>query len=419
VAFFRNDTVNLLNLHYGIHTLALSGGGTFFGAYLLRSGVPAPAVLAALAAILAGRFVIRPFVLMPARRFGLKPLVIAGTIMTGLQYPLLAEVRGVGWQLAALCAIASAGDTLYWTCYHAYFASLGDADHRGHQLGAREAIAAIVGVVGPLATGWTLTTLGPRVAFDATAVVLLLGALPILATRNVPVAAAAPGALRAAVLGVLMFLADGWIAAGFYFVWQMALFLALGESFTAYGGALALAALIGAASGLLLGRYIDAGHGERAAWLATGSLAVVIALRTGSSTDPVLAVVANAAGALVPALYVPTLMTAIYNQAKGSPCALRFHIATEGGWDAGAAGACMAVAALLWAGAPIWLGIALSLPGAAAALALLRRYYGEARASRSSPANACGDSRDERSHRSAAPPCSTAPERRVAGAKGV
>jgi hypothetical protein len=376
VAFFRNDTVNLLNLHYGIHTLALSGGGTFFGAYLLHSGVPAPAVLAALAAILAGRFVIRPFVLLPARRFGLKPLVIAGTVMTGLQYPLLAEVRGIGWELVALCAITSAGDTVYWTCYHAYFASLGDADHRGHQLGAREAIAATVGIIGPLATGWTLTTLGPKVAFDATAVVLLLGALPILGTRNVLVADTAPGAFRAAALGLLMFMADGWIATGFFFVWQMALFLALGESFSAYGGAMALAALVGAVSGLVLGRYIDAGHGGRAAWLAAGSLGLVIALRTVSSTDPILAVVANAAGALVPALYVPTMMTAVYNQAKGSPCALRFHIATEGGWDAGAASACIIVAALLWAGAPIWLGIALSLPGAAAAFALLRGYYG-------------------------------------------
>ena len=377
MAFFRNDTVNLLNLHYGIHMLALSGGGAFFLAFLLRAGVPAPAVLAALALILAGRFVIRPFVLVPARRFGLKPLVIAGTVMTGLQYPLLAEVHGVGWRLLALCAISSVGDTVYWTCYHAYFASLGDADHRGHQIGAREAIAALVGIVGPLATGWALTTLGPRIAFDATAVVLLLAALPIFGTRNVAVASEAPGAFRAAVPGMLMFLADGWIAAGFYFVWQIALFLALGESYTAYGGAMALAALVGAVIGLLLGRFIDAGHGGRAVWLAVGSLVIVIGLRAASCEDPVLAVVANAAGALVPALYIPTLMTAVYNQAKGSPCALRFHIATEGGWDAGAASGCMAVAALLWAGAPISLGILLSLFGTAASFTLLRRYYGE------------------------------------------
>src|ERR1700722_9091873 len=105
MAFFRNQTVNLINLHYGIHALALSGGGAFFAAFLLRADVPASAVLAALALILAGRFVIRPLLLAPARRFGLRPLVIAGTVMSGLQYPLLAEVHGVGWRLMAACAV--------------------------------------------------------------------------------------------------------------------------------------------------------------------------------------------------------------------------------------------------------------------------------------------------------------------------
>jgi DHA1 family inner membrane transport protein len=376
MAFFRNDTVNLLNLHYGVHSLALSGGGAFFTAYLLAAGVPAPAVLAALALILAGRFAIRPLLLMPATRWGLRPLVIAGTVLSGLQYPLLAEVHGVGWQLLALCAVSSVGDTVYWTSYHAYFASLGDAEHRGHQIGAREAIAAVVGIVGPLVTGWALTTLGPRIAFDATAVVLLLAALPILGTPNVPVVKTAPGALRAALPGVLMFLADGWVSAGFYFVWQIALFLALGESFTAYGGAMALAALAGAASGLVLGRLIDAGHGGRAVWLAAGSLVLVIGLRAASYGNPLWAVVANAAGALVPALYIPTVMTAVYNQAKRSPCVLRFHIAAEGGWDAGAASGCLLAAGLLWAGAPMSLAILLSLLGTAASFCLLRRYYG-------------------------------------------
>src|SRR6516165_5391271 len=92
MAFFRNDTVNLLNLHYGIHALALAGGGAFYFAFMLEAGVPAPVVLAALALILAGRFAIRPLLLVPARRFGLKPLVIAGTVLSSLQYPLLAEV---------------------------------------------------------------------------------------------------------------------------------------------------------------------------------------------------------------------------------------------------------------------------------------------------------------------------------------
>lgn len=376
MAFFRNTTVNLLNLHYGVHALALSGGGAFFAVFLLRAGVPAPGVLASLAAILIGRFCIRPFVLPMGKRFGLKPLVIAGTILTALQYPLLAEVDGVGWPLFVLCAVSAIGDTFYWTSYHAYFASLGDSEHRGHQIGAREAIAALVGIVAPLLTGWALVGLGPRIAFGVTAAVLMLSALPLLWTPNIAIPDEAPGAFRAALPGVLMFLADGWIASGYYFVWQIALFISLGESFAAFGGAMALAAVAGAVSGLLLGRFIDAGHGRWAVWLASGSMAVTLLARAGGYGDPAMAVAANAAGALVLALYVPTVMTAVYNQAQGSPCVLRFHIATEGGWDAGGAGGCLLAAGLLAMGASFAAAILISLAGAAAAFLLLRRYYG-------------------------------------------
>ena len=376
MAYFRNSTVNLLNLHYGIHALALSGGGAFFAVFLLKSGVPTPAVLASLAAILLGRFLIRPSVLVLARRVGLKPLVIAGTVVGALQYPLLAQVGGVGPALFALCAVSSVGDTYYWTTYHAYFASLGDAEHRGHQIGAREAIAAVVGIIGPLATGWALTTLGPRVAFDVTAVVLVLAALPIVWTPNVKVAWTAPGAFKASIPGVLLFASDGWCAATFYFLWQIALFISLGESFSAFGGAMALAALVGAVSGLALGRLIDLGHGSRVAWVALAALTVTIALRAISYGDAPLAVAANAFGALVACLYAPTMGTAIYNQAKRSPCPLRFHIAAEGGWDLGGASASLVAAGLLACGLPLGGGILLSFAGVPALFVLLRRYYG-------------------------------------------
>ncbi len=375
MAFFRNTTVNLLNLHYGVHALALSGGGAFFAVFLLRAGVPAHGVLASLAAILVGRFFIRPWVLVLGKRYGLKPLVIAGTILTALQYPLLAEVQGVGWPLLVLCLVSSLGDTFYWTSYHAYFASLGDAEHRGHQIGAREALAAVVGIAAPLLTGWALVTLGPRIAFGATAVVLMLSALPLLRTPNVLIAAEAPGSFRAALPGILMFAADGWTAAGYVFVWQIALFISLGESFAAFGGAMALAAIAGAITGLLLGRFIDAGHGRRAVWLAVGAMAATLIFRANGYGHPAIAVVANAAGALVNAFYTPTMMTAVYNQSQASPCTLRFHVATEGGWDAGGAAGCLAAAALLWAGAPLSAAILLSLLGTTAAFVLLRRYY--------------------------------------------
>jgi hypothetical protein len=310
-------------------------------------------VLLSVAAVLLGRFLVRPSVLMLARRVGLKPLVIAGTLMASAQYLVLPAVHDVGLALLVLCVITSVSDTYYWTCYHAYFAMLGDTEHRGHQVGAREAIAAIAGIIGPLATGWALAVLGPRAAFGANAVVLALSALPIVWTPNARIAWNAPGVFRAALPGVLLFAADGWMVAGYWVVWSIALFIALGESFSAFGGAMALSAVVGAVSGLALGRLIDTGRGMRAASIALAVLLATIGLRAASYGNATLAVIANACGALVGCIYVPALGTAIYNQAKRSPCALRFHIAAEGGWDLGGATASLISAALLWLGAPL------------------------------------------------------------------
>jgi MFS transporter, DHA1 family, inner membrane transport protein len=373
--FFRNRTVNLLNMHYAVHAMALSGGAAFFSVYLLKAGVSAQGVLVSLAAILLGRFVLRPIVVPLGVRFGLRALVIAGTLLSASQYALLARVHGVGPALYLLCAVSSAGDTLYWTGYHAYFAALGDHEHRGSQTSAREAIAAAVGIAAPIATAFGLTLLGPAPTFLLTTIVVALSAVPLLFTPDVTVEPRAPGAFKASLSGAKLFAADGWQGAGFYFVWQLVLFFSLGPSFLNFGGALAAAALVGAAGGLVLGHNIDAGHGARAAWIATAAMAAAILLKFLVPGHPVLAVTANALGALAACLYMPTLMTAVYNQAKRSPSVLRFHVAAEGGWDIGSASALLLTALLVHLGASLSFGLLLSLLGTAAALLQLRRYF--------------------------------------------
>lgn len=375
MGFFRNSTVNLLNLHYGILSIAQNGGAAFFAIYLLKSGVPTSGVLVSLALILLGRFVIRPIVIGFAVRWGLRVMVVAGTVLSALQYPLLAEVHGVGLALAGLVVMSAVGDTVYWTTYHAYFAALGDDDLRGQQIGVREAIAAVVGIASPLLTGWTLVTFGPRVAFGATSVTAALAALPILWAPEVKVKPHVPGAFRAAVPGMLLFMADGWVAAGYVFVWQIALFVSLDESLFAFGGALAFAALVGAIGGLTLGRQIDAGHGKQAVWYAFGMFALIVVLRAAATGNARIGVLANALGALGACLYIPTLMTAVYTLAKRSPCPLRFHVATEGGWDVGGATGLLAAALATRLGMPLSASILLSLAGVAAIIIMLRRYY--------------------------------------------
>jgi hypothetical protein len=191
----------------------------------------------------------------------------------------------------------------------------------------------------------------------------------------VAVKAEAPGAFRAARLGALLTGTDGWFAGSYYYVWQIALFLTLRESFAAYGGAMALAALVGAAGGMLLGRHIDAGGGRRAVAIAYGLAAGVLLLRAASLGLPWLAVAANAPGALVATLLSPALMTPVYNLAKASPCPLRFHIATEGGWDIGCAGASLIAAGLTAAGVSLSVSILLAIPGLIVAVGVLARYY--------------------------------------------
>ena len=375
MAFLHNRTVNLLNLHYIVASIAQSGGGAFYGVWLLKAGLAPASVLVTLAGIFALRFVVRPIVLPLAIRLGLRALVILGTVAMGISFMVLAEVHGADWTLVRLVLVAAVADVLYWPSYHAYFAALGDADHRGQQLGLREASVAAVGIATPLATGWLLVVFGPRAAFYTSAAAAALAAIPLLWTPDVRVKRAAPGAFRAAISGAMLFIGDGWISAGYLIAWQLALFLALGRNVMAYGSALAIAAFVGVVGGLFLGRLIDAGRGARAVWLAGGVLVLVIMLRAAAAQQPILAVGANALGALVACLYIPTVMTAVYNQAKRSPCVMRFHITAEAGWDIGVStGLCIA-ALLVWAGIAVAPTILVSLVGAVFVLAQLRRYY--------------------------------------------
>jgi hypothetical protein len=378
MAFFHNRTVNLLNLHYTIASVASGGGGAFFAVYLLKSGLSIAQTLLVLAAIFATRLVIRAALLPIAIRVGLRVLVIAGSVMMGISYLFLAHVHGgLSASLATLIIVAAVADTVYWPSYHAYFAALGDEEHRGQQTGMREAIAALLGIVSPLVAGWLLVTFGPIAAFYATGAIQALSAIPIFWTPDVPVARHAPGAFRAAVAGAMLFIGDGWVAAGYFVTWQIALFLSLGRDVMAYGGALAIAALVGAVSGLFLGRLIDSGKGTRAVWYSIALAVVVVVMRASAGHNAVLAVTANALGALVGCVYVPTMMTAVYNTAKRSPCVMRFHIAAEGGWDIGVSTGLSLAALLVWLGVPVAWTILMSLVGLAFVFALLQRYYGQ------------------------------------------
>jgi MFS transporter, DHA1 family, inner membrane transport protein len=374
MAFFRNDAVNRVNVHSAIQAFAQAGGGVFVIVFLLRGGLSVALTLLAMAAILAVRFILRPLILPLAKRLGMKPLLITGTLVLAVQYPVVATVQGIGMPLVAFCLVAAIGDIFYWPTYNAYFASVGDAEHRGHQIGAREALVAVAGILAPLLGAWALITVGPHPMFAAFGVIQALTVLPLIGAPNVSVKPAAPGGFRAAWLGAILSASDGWFDACFIFVWQIALFFSLSQNYSAYGGAMALAGLVGAVFGMMLGRHIDVGHGVRAVYLCYSVLAGVVLLRSVSMDLPWLAVIANAPSVLLGSLLLPA-STAFYNLAKASPCPMRFHMATEGGWDLGCIAASVLAAALIAGGVSLSLVMLLALLPLGLVTLLLRRYY--------------------------------------------
>jgi MFS family permease len=376
MAFFGNDAVNRVNIHYAIQALAQGAGGTLAFAFLLHAGVSVPMTFVWFAGMLAGRFVLRPLILPIGKRWGLKPLVIAGVLLNAVQFPTYAAVHGLGWPLLLNGVLGAVASTLYWPSYHAYFASIGDAEHRGHQVGIREAVSTVIGIVGPLLGAWLILTAGPFWMFGAVAAVEALSALPLLAAPNVMPPREAPGAWRAAREGVALFLLDGWQGACIYYVWQVALFVSLGSSISAFGGAVALAALVGAILTALFGRHIDRGGGRRTAVLAC-VVTITLSLTQAAAFGHLwLAVAANILSAAATALIIPAISTPLYNLSQASPCAFRYNIATEGAWDIGAGSGVLTAAAISALGGSLSLMLLSAMPAIVGVFWMLWRYYG-------------------------------------------
>ena len=337
----------LLSLHFALYQFSCVMAGGFAGAFLLQQGFSLPQALASFAALLAVRFVLRCLSLVLVRRVGVRGAVIAGALVLATQFWPLLHARDPLW-LAVWLFIVALGESLYWPCYHATMAVTTAPDSRGRELGLRNAIGALVGVTGPLLGGVLLQRFGPAVDFGLAAAITLVSIPPLLFMA--PVKAGEVPTLREALQtldrrSLKAFASDGYISGGLMLAWPMVLFVSLGSEYESLGLANALASLVGAGVGLVAGRIIDAGRRDKALFWVSLALVASFAFRACASWSPLAANISNATGAAVIGVYMTVLMSLIYDRAKGSGAAYRFHFAMEGGWDAGAALGCLAGAA--------------------------------------------------------------------------
>jgi len=378
MTLFTNRDLNRLAVHSTLHQLAWTISSAFSAVFLLREGLSPAVIFLCLGAIIVLRFTVRPAVLFSVRSIGLRYTLIIGTFLYSVQSPLLALVHGPGVALLVYGVVAALAQAFYWTCYHAMFATIGEASSRGSQIGWRELLIGIAGVLGPALSGVMLTIAGPWAAFGAAGVIDLAAIAPLLDLREPPIQPTAPLDVFAFYKrGVLLLGSDGWIFNSSAVAWSLILFQALDARYDAFGGVLAAAALAGAISGLVLGRFIDMGHARRATWVNAATLAGTLIAKAVCGSEPI-AVIAVAVGTTaLGGLYVPSLMTAIYNEAKASSCPLRFHFAAEIGWDVGGSLACLAAGALCAYGVSLQAVIMLALPMVAVQAFVLEASYAE------------------------------------------
>lgn len=378
----------LLTAHYGLYQLGGALGGGFVGAYLLKLGFSLPVALIAYAALLIARFALRFVALVVVRAVGYRAAVMLGSAIAAMQFLPLMRAEDPVW-LVAWLATVSLADSLYWPVYHAACAVIGSNGSRGRELGVRTAIGAVVGIIGPLVGGLLLERFGAGVGFGLAAILSLSSVLPLAAMSAIdagPVPSASEAMRGIDHAGIATFAADGWMASGLAIAWPMVLFLSLGAQFEAFGLANAGAGLVGAVAGLVCGRDIDRGGRDRYVVLVSCPLTGGFALRACTQWSPFAGTVANATGAAVMGLYVPVLMSVIYEKAKLSGSAYRFHFAAEAGWDMGAGMGCIMAALVAWATHIPSLSM---LPAAIGVLAMYRCIRGQ-RARTAQPALGAG-----------------------------
>ncbi len=386
MAYFVNWDIHRLALHSGVYTLAWALSGAFSAVFLLRAGLTPAQIFLSFAAILALRFVMRPVVLYTAPAMGLRRALILGALFCALSGPALALVDGLGPGLVTFVFVSSLGQVFYYTCYHVFFTALSDSGRRGVQVGAFQALGTLAAVAGPAVGGFLLATRGPWLTFGLAFLIAIAAILPLLRIAEPPVARERPrGLYVAAKSGVQLYFADGWIQVSLTSAWSIVLFQALHDRYDSFGGTLSLAVLAGALGGIVLGRLIDKGHARSAVWVNAGILAIAIVLRAATFGNAAAAVAVAIGTTTVGGFYLPSWMTAVYNEAKIAPCTFRFQFVAEGGWDAGGAVAGVIAAASCALGLPVAAAILLALPMVAVQASLLDRSYTHQAASAGEP----------------------------------
>ncbi len=337
IKLLPEESMRFLNLHSAVKMVSLNLAGIFSLIYLYKNGLQIWQVCLALAAILILRLIVRPLSLKLVFRSGLRKSVLLGSLSYAGLFQLLYLVNGINIWLFVYIIYAAVNDTLYWLPFHAYYASLGANKTRGKQIGMRESLVSFGSILSPAAGAFLIVNYGFYALFAAASFLVLLSCIPFLG-----IADAKPGTAmnfkqalkKIPKSGFWLFVGDGAYSTGLVIIWPLIIFFLFNNYFT-YGWIFTIALVSQTMGYLVLGAFMDKGHGRIICTIALSCAAVAMAGKILFAYNLKTVILFAVIDALVGTLYFTSLGTVLYNSSRSSKNTLWFQFFAESGWDVG------------------------------------------------------------------------------------
>ncbi|MBU1177972.1 MFS transporter [Patescibacteria group bacterium] len=377
MGFLENKNINLLNLHAGLVAFGDNVIYIFGAIYFLQQGLSLPIVLLIWAAVHTARLVVRPLALKLIQAIGIKKGLIIGTLLYPGIFAIIAQVESLGFWLLAFIVYFAIIDNLYWLPYHVFFTTLGDNEHRGKQLGARESFITLMAAAAPILGGFLADRFGFGAIYFVTIFVMILAIFPLLFTPNIPKDIKlnySQAFKKTDHHGFWVYAGWSLLYTAHEFLWIIVLFILVGE-ISIFGWLMGMELLLMIVFSLLLGHLTDKGKGWINILIAGVLLTIVIIARSFFISDILAIIIFEVVMALALCFFNVPTETGYYNLAQKSRSRLWFQTFGETGWDVGGLVALLSAAALVYSGVELRHVMPIALIGMLVIIFVLKEYF--------------------------------------------
>ena len=345
--------------------------------YMLKSGVSLPIVALIWGFSYTARFILRPLSMLLVKKIGLKKALIIGTVVYGGIFPIIYQVRGVGWWMWFLVIYLAVSDILYFLPYHSLYAGIGDLERRGQQLASRAIASLLFATAAPIVGAILAAAFGFKATYLAGVLSLLAAAVPLIFIDDFRgnVEMGFREAYRSIDFrGFWTMLGDAVKVQMETFVWVVSVFF-LSADLVNFGWLIGLQTFLTTLLLLILGRLIDGGKAKKIFLVGSLGMALLYVSRAFLVSNITGVLLAQIALAVILVFWETPFDTVLYNMAKQTKSTLWFHFFGEAGADVGNGIMFYLTALLVYAGFKIQHLLVLGVLAAVITKPLLDSYF--------------------------------------------